>query len=292
MTVYNGEKFLREAIDSIINQSFEDFELIIIDDGSTDTTLRIINSYSDPRIRLIENALNRGQSYSRNLGIKESRGDYIAIMDADDIMYSNRLEKQIKFLQSGNNEICFSWADIIDEKGEWVKLKKHISDSLLIHAKLIFECPLIHPTAMWNKKAFINNNLWYDEAFVYAQDMELWNRVKEFYPLVIIEESLIKFRFGNSNSVSFQKKELQNNFAQSITKRELLKIGLNQKDLFNNNNFITRIKKTVKIHRYLTKKMGMTNDNVKGYFRDLMFSTNNLVIPYRVGKIIKKSLIH
>jgi glycosyltransferase involved in cell wall biosynthesis len=158
MTVYNGEKFLREAIDSVLNQTFQDFELIIIDDGSTDSTLKIINSYSDSRIRLIENIQNRGQSYSRNLGIKESKGEYVAIMDADDIMYPSRLEKQLDFLQSQNRIICFSWADIINETGEWVKLKTHISDSQLIHAKLIFECPLIHPTAMWNKESFINNN--------------------------------------------------------------------------------------------------------------------------------------
>jgi glycosyltransferase involved in cell wall biosynthesis len=292
MTVYNGERFLREAIESCVNQTYANLELIIIDDGSTDSSLAIINYFEDHRIVLLINESNKGQSYSRNRGIKESTGEYIAIMDADDIMYPNRLEKQIQFLQSGNNEICFSWADIIDETGEWVKLKKHISDSLLIHAKLIFECPLIHPTAMWNKDAFISNNLWYDETYVFAQDMELWNRVKEYYPIAIMEEPLIRFRFGNSNSVSFQKKELQNSFALSITQRELLKLGLKQNDVINKNNVFIRINTTVKIFRCLTKKMGKTNENVKTYFRDLMFSTKNIVIPYRLGKLIQKSLIH
>lgn len=75
MTVYNGEKFLREAIDSVLNQTFQEFELIIIDDGSTDSNLQIINSHYDPRIRFIENGNNRGQSYSRNCGIRESKGE-------------------------------------------------------------------------------------------------------------------------------------------------------------------------------------------------------------------------
>ena len=94
MTVYNGEKFLREAIDSLLKQTFQEFELIIIDDGSTDSTLQIINSYHDPRIRLVENGENRGQSYSRNLGIQKSNGEYVAIMDADDIALPKRLEIQ------------------------------------------------------------------------------------------------------------------------------------------------------------------------------------------------------
>lgn len=100
MTVYNGEKLLREAIDSILNQSYQEFELIIIDDGSTDSTLQIINSYHDPRIRLIENGQNRGQSYSRNLGIKQSQGEYIAIMDTDEIALPKRIETQYEYLKS------------------------------------------------------------------------------------------------------------------------------------------------------------------------------------------------
>jgi glycosyltransferase involved in cell wall biosynthesis len=288
MTVFNGERFLREAVESCLTQTYANLELIIIDDGSTDSSLDIINSFDDDRIVLLINESNKGQSYSRNRGIKESTGEYIAIMDADDIMYPNRLEKQIQFLQSGNNEICFSWADIIDETGEWVKLKKHISDSLLIHAKLIFECPLIHPTAMWNKHSFISNNLWYDETFVFAQDMELWNRVKEYYPIAIMEEPLIRFRFGNSNSVSFQKKELQKEFASNITRRELHKLTYLGENPLLINKTISRISAVRFVYQKVIETVGY-NKNAESYFQD-MLSINYL--PYRFKRYLKRMVLN
>ncbi len=291
MTVFNGERFLREAIDSCLNQTYDNLELIIIDDGSTDSSLALINSFDDDRIVLLINESNKGQSYSRNRGIKESTGEYIAIMDADDIMYPNRLEKQIKFLQSGNNTICFSWADIINETGEWVKLKKHISDSLLIHVKLIFECPLIHPTAMWNKEAFIRNNLWYDEEYMYAQDMELWNRVKEYYPIEIFKEALIKFRFGNSNSVSKGKKEEQKKFADKVTKRELRQLGHLGPNPTDCKILIVRIWNILKIYKVIHKK-NMVNEATKIFIRDLIFPIGNYGIPYRLTKPLKVLLIN
>ena len=102
MPVYNGEKYLQEAIESILNQTFKDFEFIIINDGSTDKTLEIIKSFTDPRIKLITQE-NRGIIYSLNKGITESRGKYIARMDADDISLPERLEKEYRFLEQNPN---------------------------------------------------------------------------------------------------------------------------------------------------------------------------------------------
>lgn len=122
MTVYNGARFLREAIESCLAQSYANLELIIIDDGSNDTSLEIINSFKDDRIVLLINESNKGQSYSRNRGIKESTGEYIAIMDADDVAYPYRLEEQVKFLsQNKNIAIVGSYVSVINEKGELVK---------------------------------------------------------------------------------------------------------------------------------------------------------------------------
>ena len=291
LTVYNREKYLREAIDSILGQSLEEFELIIIDDGSTDSSIQIIKSYSDLRIRLLVNEQNRGQSYSRNWGIKESVGEYIAIMDSDDIMYPYRLEKQLNFLEVNNAVICFSWADTIDENGNFVTLKKHISDPLLISAKLLFECPLIHPTAMWKKSEFEKHNLWYDEEFVYAQDMELWNRVKENFDIYIIEESLIKFRFGNSNSISFQKKELQYSFAQLITRRELLKLPYTGDIPSSTKSLIKRLILVRKVYRLVIKNIGK-NVRVTQYFRDMLFPQEFKFFSYTIGKKAKSLLIN
>ena len=98
MPVYNSERYLKEAIDSILNQSYKNFELLIINDGSTDSSIDIIKSYNDSRIKLINNDCNKGLPYTRNLGLKLAKGDYIAIMDSDDISYIHRLKKQIEFL--------------------------------------------------------------------------------------------------------------------------------------------------------------------------------------------------
>lgn len=98
MSVRNGEGYLREAIDSILNQTFSDFEFLIIDDGSTDSSVDIICSYADSRIRLVRNGKNIGLTCSLNKGVKLARGEYIARMDDDDIALAYRLEKQVEFL--------------------------------------------------------------------------------------------------------------------------------------------------------------------------------------------------
>ncbi|NHJ46179.1 MAG: glycosyltransferase family 2 protein, partial [Asgard group archaeon] len=98
MSVFNGEKYLREAIDSVLHQTFTDFEFLIINDGSTDNSVEIINSYDDERIHLVHNEQNIGLAASLNKGINLARGEYIARMDCDDINHQTRLEKQVKFM--------------------------------------------------------------------------------------------------------------------------------------------------------------------------------------------------
>ena len=103
MPVYNAEKYLKEAIDSILNQTFQNFELLIIDDGSTDESVKIIEGYTDWRIRLIHNDGNKGLPYTRNRGLFLARGLYLAIMDADDVSVKNRLEIQYNIMEKRSN---------------------------------------------------------------------------------------------------------------------------------------------------------------------------------------------
>ncbi len=100
MVVFNGELHIREAIESILNQSFTDLELLIINDGSTDATLDIINQFKDPRIRLLSNDGNKGVAFTRNRSLQEARGVYFAILDSDDIAKPNRLEIQVNFMNA------------------------------------------------------------------------------------------------------------------------------------------------------------------------------------------------
>jgi len=283
MTVYSGEKFLREAVDSILNQTFEEFELIIIDDGSTDSTLQIINSYNDPRIRLIENGQNRGQSYSRNKGIKESNGEYIAIMDADDIAYKERIQNQLDYLINNDADICFTWADLIDSEGNVTGVKKTSANINLIRAKLLFECPLIHPTSFWRKDAFVQNNLWYDEQYTYAQDYELWARAIRLVKFIVLGESLLKFRFRNETSISCAKVDKQEGFRKLISDREIKLLCGEEVNYLNSISGVRIIYKRF-------EETHEVDEAVLQYFRDLT-NVKLKKCPYRIKKLLQNIII-
>lgn len=146
MPVFNGEKHLNEAVDSILDQTFRDFEFIIIDDGSVDNTSKILHSYSDGRIRLVQRE-NRGFAYSLNEAIQLAEGKYIARMDADDVALENRLQLQYEFMESYPGvDILGGQADIIDEDGRLIgEMRKPISWPN-ISKYIKYACPLCHPT--------------------------------------------------------------------------------------------------------------------------------------------------
>ena len=193
MSVYNGECYLREAIISILNQTFQDFEFIIIDDGSTDSSRDIIDSFGDPKISVFENDRNLGLTKSLNKGIDLCRGQYIARMDADDISLRERLEKQKNFMDR-NEEIgiCGTWTKTIGEKsGEIRKYPIHKED---IRCNLLFNNALCHSTLFFRKDALFSSNLKYDTSFRYSQDFDLMVRASAIFPLANIPEVLLLYR--------------------------------------------------------------------------------------------------
>jgi glycosyltransferase involved in cell wall biosynthesis len=290
VTVYNGRKFIEDCIDSILSQSFCNFELIIVDDGSIDDTLNIIYKYSDSRILVIENKINRGQSYSRNMAITLSKGRYIAIMDSDDIMYFDRLSLQLEYIISERCNVCFGWVDLIDDMGRLIGSRRKVMTPLLIKAKLLFECPLVHPTAMWNKQFFIDNNLWYNEEFIYAQDMDLWNRVSKLTEIHMMNETLVMFRCGNPESISNAKRDLQDNYRKKISQNMLDDLGYFGIYPFDLNNRFKRLLAIIKIFYLFKGNFGM-NEEVKNYFRELLPNLDFL-ISYRFKKTIKNLLLY
>ena len=221
LTAYNAEKYIGYAIDSILGQTLSNFELFIVDDGSKDSTKAIIKTFSDERVVSIFNKTNRGQSYSRNLAVANARGKYIAIMDADDIAYPTRLQKQVEFMEQNQHiSLCGSWAHLIDEGGKINGIKKGPDKDIEIKFRLLFYCPIIHPSVMWRKAEFDRLGLDYDSHFVYAQDFDLWTRAMaksvEFH---ILQEPLVQFRFKHTDSISGAKTNLQGKYAQEIIER-------------------------------------------------------------------------
>ena len=176
MPVYNGEKYLKEAIESILNQTFKNFEFIIINDGSTDKTEKIIKSYGDERIVYIDNESNLGLSKSFNVGIKAARGTYLARMDADDVSLLERFEKQLNFLKN-HSEIGVLGTAItrIDEDGKKLGISSRPTEHLGIKWQSLFSTPLFHPTVM--ARADVLKKHPFDETLHNSEDYELWSRL-------------------------------------------------------------------------------------------------------------------
>lgn len=168
---------MREAIDSILNQTFRDFEFLIINDGSRDASRDIILSYRDPRIRLIDNEVNEGLTISLNKGLHLARGKYIARMDADDISLPERLGKQVAFIEANPDYGAVGcWGHFIDESGTPFQEIRMAADFELILAGIFFGNQMMHSSVLMDKD-FINEIGGYNTMFQKAQDYELWFRV-------------------------------------------------------------------------------------------------------------------
>lgn len=202
MSVFNGEKYLREAVDSILAQTLTDFEFIIVDDGSTDRSLEIIQSYArqDARILVVRQAENLGLAKSLNRGIALARGDLIARMDADDISLPDRFETQVQFLyENPDVDLVGSWVEFIDQNGKTTgEVSKYPGSAMGLRWGLFFENHLWHPTVMARRSFFDCADV-YDEAFDTTQDYELWARSNLHSRYRNIQKVLLKYRMHDSS---------------------------------------------------------------------------------------------
>ena len=196
MPVYNAEKYIGEAIQSVLNQSYSHFELLIINDGSTDNTRNIIQSYTDPRIRLIEQE-SRGISYALNAGLHAAKGLYIARFDADDICLPLRLAMQVSFLNEHSDYILTGTdAEYIQENGDHLFDFRSISYSYeQILSRLYQYCPFIHSSVMYRKDAVLNAG-GYSPFAHHFEDYFLWVTLVRSGKCCNLPESLIKVRFN------------------------------------------------------------------------------------------------
>ncbi|MDH4130025.1 MAG: glycosyltransferase, partial [Spirochaetota bacterium] len=214
MPVYNGEKYLREAIESILNQTFKDFEFLIINDGSTDKSVEIIESFKDTRIRLVHN--------EKNIKLI-ARGEYIARMDCDDISLSERLQEQVNYLFANPQiNVLGTGFQTINQKGEILEDIVYFPDSEKIIAwDLLFYCPIAHPTVMMRKKiikeigGYLSESDIYEKKNLYVEDYYLWsklNNIKEF-TITNISKVLLKLRKHGDNITSIYLDENKKNSA-------------------------------------------------------------------------------
>lgn len=191
MPVYNSERYLRKSIESILGQTFTDFEFLIINDGSTDNSARIIQSYSDPRICFVNNDTNLGVTVTLNKGLVNAQGEYVARMDADDISRPERLALQVDFMDANLQVgVCGSWVQYFPSSGIW-KLPRESEE---IRCWLFHTVGVAHPSVMMRRQLFAECGLLYDPRYRYAQDYELWSRAIRSMDFANIQKVLLDYR--------------------------------------------------------------------------------------------------
>lgn len=202
LPTYNGGIYLKEAVNSILNQDFPDFELLVIDDGSTDNSLQFLSSISDQRIRLVRNVVNKGLIYSLNKGLDICKGEFIARMDADDIAKPFRLSMQLKvFKENPAIGVCGGNVEYIDEKANLLKMQQNPLplDSKKIKTLLFFKNPIIHSTVCIRRSILKERSLSYNSDYILAEDYKLWLDLSTFTEFLNLPEIILSYRFHQNN---------------------------------------------------------------------------------------------
>ena len=221
MSVFNEQTYLREAVESVLSQTFGDFEFLIIDDGSEEPFDDLIAEYKDDRIRLFRQD-NIGLARSLNRGLRLARADYIARMDADDVCRTDRFDLQIREMEAHPQiDLLGSFFDVISEKGELIETKELITDPIYRLWRLQFHNNYGHGTVMLKKQSVLEQGA-YDETLLYAQDYDLWSRISRKENTRVIPEALYHYRmFEQSGQASVRNYDAQLAAAISISNRNL-----------------------------------------------------------------------
>jgi hypothetical protein len=201
------------GLQSVLAQSYKDFEFLILNDGSTDDIPQILNQFDDPRIRVLSFQKNRGLIHCLNLGLKLSRGEFIARMDADDVCHPRRFEKQVQaFLDAPSLAICGTSIQILSESGLGKKII-YVQSSSEIAQMLLFDCPIAHPTVMFRKSFLKKYKLRYDPNFRRVEDYRLWTQAIRHGDMMNLNQVLLQYRVHSQqvtsqiNPVEFKNRE-------------------------------------------------------------------------------------
>lgn len=270
MPVYNGELYIKEAMDSILNQTYSDFEFLILDDASTDQTVALIKTYVDSRIKLIEKPVNTGYTNSLNQGLQLAKGEYIARMDADDISLPERLAKQVAFLEA-NPEIvlCGSWVNIIGSS-DVIEVPENNNE---IKVALLRGNCMAHPSVMMRKQVLDTFSVVYDVSKEPAEDYDLWVRLVAIGKLHNLKEVLLNYRV-HITQVSQKRKQQQ--IASALATRIQIIENLNYSFTERENDLLKKIiggnvaiaMNEIKDFITLKEKMILANDE------DIFFDSN------------------
>jgi glycosyltransferase involved in cell wall biosynthesis len=276
MPVYNAAAYIYEAIESILQQSFTDFELLIINDGSTDDSMQIVESFRSPKIRVLHNLTNKGLVFTRNRGIEEAKGEYLAWLDADDYALPQRLEIQVNFMENHKNiALLGSYTDYIYANGEvfYTAMPKTKTEELPIW--LLFQNCFPQSSVMIRKNALYLSeispiNLRYREEFPPAEDYDLWVQLAYYQQVANLPKVLVRHRKHDENTSRKMSVEQENNILKILAYQlENLGISPNSEELklhrqLSHYAFSPNLLTYQKIANWLTK-LKTTNDKTKKY---------------------------
>ena len=225
MAVYNGEEHLAEAMDSILAQSFTNFECIVVDDASSDSTPVILAQYAeaDSRVKVLRNYVNRERSFSRNRAIQAARAQLVAVADADDWLHPDRLQKQYDFMQQNQHiGVCGSWISVYETGQLW----QWPASDAAIRAHMLFNSPIAHPTVIFRKTVFQQLACGYDERCILAEDYDLWERLSRLNVVFAnIPDALLRYRLHPQKDRSAYRDVLAR-CADAVRLRQIQLLGL------------------------------------------------------------------
>lgn len=276
MPTFNRASYIKSAIDSLLSQTYCNFEIIIVDDASTDNTEEIVLSYKDNRIVYIKNSTNNGVAYTRNVGYKVASGEYIAIADSDDSNHVDRLKKMVFFLEENPNvDVVVTDYQIIDKNGDFGNVVEFRKNNSEFRANLIFQ-PGLPSFMMFRKKAFEGKSeLYHDETFKAAVDYQWYSSIGDNVEIGVIPEVLYYYR-RHTNQISTKGYIVQQKYADIIRKKLINKLGIEPSPL------------EMHLHSSISQQK-FTSFNVDIYLQCIKWLTKLSDANYK-SKIFKKNI--
>ncbi len=231
MPAYNAEETIRDAIDSALGQTLGDLEVVVVDDGSKDATASIVSSCTDPRVILLRNDRNLGIPATRSRGVEIARGEYLAVLDSDDIAHPTRFERQVEYLDAHPRcGVVGSWARIVSRDGRFLKLRRKPCDSDALRARMLFTNLVKDATAM--SRTELVREYGFREEFPVCELVELWQRMSARYGVANIPEVLTTYR-EHEGGVTKRHRDLWRAMKVKLVRRQIRILGVehNERDL-------------------------------------------------------------
>jgi glycosyltransferase involved in cell wall biosynthesis len=225
MSVHNDATFVSEAIDSVLGQTLDDLDLVVVDDASTDGTLDVLGRYSDPRLKILSNDEQLGLAASLNSGLDATQGRYVARLDSDDVAVATRLEHQVERLRGDSGTAAVGTAVVdVDESGRRGRTHVMPRGARLLRWHALFSSPFFHPTVLVDREVLDRHGLRYDPAFLESEDYDLWTRLFAFANGDNLPQPLVLKRV-HAAQASQRRSELQRSFQREVALREIRRVA-------------------------------------------------------------------